>query len=75
MSIVQHGTNTATLDNEIAALGADLAALQDFACSLPTGISVPIDRRAEFAELEARVNRRFDRLSYTLATIEDGRLY
>ncbi len=70
----QTQTNTAHLDSEIAALGANLAALQDFARSLPAGVTVPLDKRAEFAELEATVNRRFDRLSYEMAALEGDTL-
>jgi hypothetical protein len=76
MSILTHTqTSTATFDNEIAALGANLETLQDFARSLPTGATVPLDRRAEFMELEARVSQQFDRLSYALEAIERDTVY
>ena len=68
--VSQLQTNSATIDADIAALGASLAALQDIARSLPDGVTVPLDRRAEFASLEASVNRQFDRLSYEMAAIE-----
>jgi hypothetical protein len=75
MSIVQHETNTTVLDREIANLGDNLNALHELARRLPVGVTIPIDKRAAFAELDARVNRDFDRFSYTLAAIENGALY
>jgi hypothetical protein len=73
--VSQPQTNSATLDLDIVALGASLAALRDMARSLPAGIAVPHDRRGEFAALEARVNSHFDRLSYALAAIEGDKLH
>jgi hypothetical protein len=66
----QTQANTAILDSEIDTLGANLATLHDFARSLPTGVAVPLDKRTVFAELEFKVNRQFDRLSYALAAVE-----
>jgi len=75
MSIVQHATNTPALEHDIAALAGNLNALHDMARSLPAGVTIPLDKRAAFADLDAKVNYDFDRLSYALAAVEDGRLY
>jgi len=53
MSLSHAQTNTATLDADLEVLGNTLMALQDMARSLPAGVTVPLDRRAAFIELEA----------------------
>jgi hypothetical protein len=68
MSLSQVQTNTATLDNEIANLGNNLAALQDMARSLPAGVTIPFDRRAEFCQMVALVDYLFERLAAMLET-------
>jgi len=75
MSSLQHATNMATFDADFATLGANLAALQDFARSLPAGVTVPIVKRAMFDELSGKVETLFDRLSYALAAVESDALY
>jgi hypothetical protein len=75
MSVPQVVPIPANLEAGIVTLSANLAALQDMARGLPAGVTVPLDKRAAFAELDARVNRDFDRLSYALAAVESGGLY
>jgi hypothetical protein len=65
--IVQHAPcDLATIDAEIATLGNNLAALQDMARSLPIGVTVPIDKRAEFCQMVALVDYLFERLAVML---------
>ena len=75
MSLSQTQTDTATLDSEIAVLGANLADLQNFARSLPASVTVPLDQHSVFTELEERVSQQFDRLSYVLAMYEGNTLF
>jgi hypothetical protein len=77
MHSLPSGTSSqlASLEQDISVLCNNLTALHDMARSLPVGVTVPIDKRAAFAELDARVNRDFDRLSYALAAVESGALY
>jgi len=71
VSILQHAqTNTANLDSEIAALGANLAALQDMARSFPVGVTIPLDKRAAFDEMSTYVEAQIARISCTMATLE-----
>ena len=65
----------ASLETDIDILANNLNALQDMARSLPTGVTVPLDKRVAFDALSDRVEAQFDRLSYALAAVEDGRLY
>ncbi len=70
MSILAHAHPDFTnLDAEIAALGADLAALQDMARAFPVGVTIPLDQHAEFCQMAELVDYRFERTATMLESV------
>jgi len=69
VSILAHAqTIIANLDSEIADLGANLAALQDFARSLPAGVTISLGERVTFDGLSDQVNAQFEDIAERLET-------
>jgi hypothetical protein len=60
----------ASIDADIATLGSALAALHDLARALPAGVTVPLDRHAEFIHMADTLDCLFERLAMTLEAAE-----
>jgi hypothetical protein len=64
VSILTHAQpDLATIDAAIAILGANLAALQDMARSLPVSVTISLDKRTEFCRRAAIVDSQFERVA------------
>ncbi len=61
--MVQHETNTTTVEADIDALLDNLVALHDMARSFPVGVTLPMDKRVEFDTLFDTVTAQFEHVA------------